>query len=544
MVRLLLLLLTMMMATMATTTRAAVTSLFVDPGRGDDTNDGASASSALRTLASARQRVRQALSERPQSSIVVDLLPGRHRVPSGGFVLGAKDSPVDGYSVAWRGRPGMTSLSGGEPVSGWKLAGDPTLPKGVYAAPAPAGLRGSSARHMFVDGVRAVRTRRPATTALPGLALENRSECVACSYSVDNSSDVLAWSNPGDVELVYSGVLASWAEERCAVDSVGPSPPPPPQPPPSPAPAPRPGSCSGAIHIHHTQGCYNYSDWRLGDPGSVFPTHESAVDGVKLTLESCGAACYKLNRSTASLFAGVMDGSRCFCGTAADLTSAAAKARALPKGACETTACQGKLGERTCGGVGSMLVYAYSCDGAAAVAAERAGTNYSSSSGSSDSGSSNSRGSSVRITMKQPCFWNLVKGKPLSMGNTTQRVSRARPGVVFPIHVENVREHLSTPGQWYFDRAKQEVLYYPLVGQDLSKVEVILAVEETLVKHVGAQNHAWSGLTFEFGTWLRPMQGAGFVEEQTGAKNVFFLSPFILKLIISPRQARGMHRKR
>ena len=52
-------------------------------------------------------------------------------------------------------------------------------------------LRGSSARHLFVDGVRAVRTRRNATTALPGLALENRSACVACSYSVDNSSDVL-----------------------------------------------------------------------------------------------------------------------------------------------------------------------------------------------------------------------------------------------------------------------------------------------------------------------------------------------------------------
>jgi hypothetical protein len=44
------------------------------------------------------------------------------------------------------------------------------------------------------------------------------------------------------------------------------------------------------------------------------------------------------------------------------------------------------------------------------------------------------------------------------------------------------------------------VLYYPLAGQDLSKVEVILAVEETLVKHVGVQNHAWSGLTFEYGT--------------------------------------------
>ena len=105
-----------------------------------------------------------------------------------------------------------------------------------------------------------------------------------------------------------------------------------------------------------------------------------------------------------------------------------------------------------------MLVYAFSCDKAAAVA-QSAG--------------------STRITMKQPCSFNLVMGKPLSMGNRT------------PAFVDNVREHLNTPGQWYFDKARQEILCYPLPGQDLNKVEVIVAVEETLVKHVTLQNHAW-----------------------------------------------------
>ena len=78
----------------------------------------------------------------------------------------------------------------------------------------------------------------------------------------------------------------------------------------------------------------------------------------------------------------------------------------------------------------------------------------------------------TQITMKQPCFWNLVKGNPMAIGNHT------------PAYVENVREHLTTPGEWYYDNAKQEVLYYPLEGQDMSKVEAIVAVEETLVKHV------------------------------------------------------------
>ena len=32
--------------------------------------------------------------------------------------------------------------------------------------------------------------------------------------------------------------------------------------------------------------------------------------------------------------------------------------------------------------------------------------------------------------------------------------------------------------------------------------------------------HEWSGVAFEFATWLRPMQGGGFVEQQAGACNV------------------------
>ena len=58
--------------------------VFVDPERGQDTNDGDSVTSALRTLESAKQRLQQILSAHPQSDIVIDLLPGRHRVPTGG----------------------------------------------------------------------------------------------------------------------------------------------------------------------------------------------------------------------------------------------------------------------------------------------------------------------------------------------------------------------------------------------------------------------------------------------------------------------------
>ena len=54
--------------------------LVVDPEWGNDANDGFSPASALRTLASARDRVRRILREEQPRSIVVHLLPGRHRV--------------------------------------------------------------------------------------------------------------------------------------------------------------------------------------------------------------------------------------------------------------------------------------------------------------------------------------------------------------------------------------------------------------------------------------------------------------------------------
>ena len=136
----------------------------------------------------------------------------------------------------------------------------------------------------------------------------------------------------------------------------------PPGPPPPAPPAP-PHQC--AIHIHHSQGCYNYSDWKIGTPGPVLPLYEAAV-GAKLTLEACGAACYKSDPNNA--IGGVVGGDQCFCGTYADLSTAAAKARSIASRAqCETKPCVGDpTGEKGCGGVGTMLAYAFSCDKATA----------------------------------------------------------------------------------------------------------------------------------------------------------------------------------
>ena len=97
--------------------------------------------------------------------------------------------------------------------------------------------------------------------------------------------------------------------------------------------------------------------------GPVLPLYEAAV-GAKLTLEACGAACYKSNPSNG--IGGVLGGNQCFCGNDADLSSAAAKARSLASRAlCETKPCVGDPArEPGCGGANTMLAYAYTCDGA------------------------------------------------------------------------------------------------------------------------------------------------------------------------------------
>ena len=207
--------------------------LFVDPLRGADTpaHGFESADGALRSLGAASARLERVLGQDPQRDVVVELAAGSHRVPDGGLRLTAAHSPADGRSVLWRGSAaGGTSVTGGSPVSGWKKLGDPALPAAVYAAPAPAlpASSGGAARHLYVDGVRAVRTRvnitnpngrqSPAGAAeLPRMSLEShRADCPACSYAV-NSTGPLRWDNPMDVEFVYP---VGMSEPRCTVEQV------------------------------------------------------------------------------------------------------------------------------------------------------------------------------------------------------------------------------------------------------------------------------------------------------------------------------------
>lgn len=323
--------------------------LFVHPVLGDDgaPSAGWTPDMPLKSLAETQRRLRGVLREQPGRSLVVELLPGSHRVPRGGLVITAEDSTS---TVIWRGSSnGSTSITGGEAVTGWTATTDPSLPKGTMVAPAPK-LPSGVARHLYVNGVRASRTRVNASLVLPGGRTDKTGALLANmaiqTDTVDGQEHAdfystpheLNWSNPIDIEFVYPVAMS---ESRCSLS-----------------------------HIE---------------------------------------------RNTTS--------------------------------------------------------------------------------------------NTTHLVMKQPCMWNLVN-RPWGAIKTP------------PIWIENLREELQHPGQFYFDRASNQILYYPLSGQDMSTVSAVVAVEEILVKHDGASNHTWHNVKFEYGTWLRPQQGGGFVEQQTGACNL------------------------
>ena len=125
-----------------------------------------------------------------------------------------------------------------------------------------------------------------------------------------------------------------------------------PPPPGPPAPLP-PAHCS--IPAASGQRCYNDTA-----RGSILPVPEPATHD-KVTLEVCAAACYADRRQGVfNTLAGIDAGNHCWCGTAADVATAAAQASVRPLAECQVSPCHADKGQR-CGGVDRLLVYSFTC---------------------------------------------------------------------------------------------------------------------------------------------------------------------------------------
>ena len=115
------------------------------------------------------------------------------------------------------------------------------------------------------------------------------------------------------------------------------------------------------------------------------------------------------------------------------------------------------------------------------------------------------------MTMQQPCWANAH----LQQGQEIQN----------PTWLENARELLDSPGEWYLDKSAGYVYYQPEQGENMKTADVTVPVVQDLVDLNGTRAHpvtdvSFQGITFSYSTWLEPSSPDGFIEGQAGFRMV------------------------
>jgi parallel beta-helix repeat protein len=109
--------------------------------------------------------------------------------------------------------------------------------------------------------------------------------------------------------------------------------------------------------------------------------------------------------------------------------------------------------------------------------------------------------------------------------NFTGHTSSAQPYSSFkkdwPFLVENVREALGEPGEWYLDRKTGVLTYIPMPGEEIDKAEVIAPRLETFLSVRGdaaakkyVEHLEFDGLTFAHTNWTTPPEGNNFSQAE------------------------------
>ncbi|MEV6174697.1 discoidin domain-containing protein [Streptomyces sp. NPDC051954] len=127
----------------------------------------------------------------------------------------------------------------------------------------------------------------------------------------------------------------------------------------------------------------------------------------------------------------------------------------------------------------------------------------------------------------QRCGVESISGKAMTMEQPCWRNAHLQQGqeIQNPTWLENARELLDTPGEWYLDQSKDEVYYMPKEGQNLSTATVTVPVVQDLVDLNGTRSKpvtdvSFEGITFSYSTWLAPSSPDGLIEGQAGFRMV------------------------
>jgi hypothetical protein len=197
---------------MALFTAPCFAQIYVSP-MGKDANPGTK-QKPVRTLQHATAlAVRQM--KRANADVTISLAAGTYRIMAP-LTLGPDDSGVNGHNIVYQAEPGTRPvISGGVRIVGWKLY---DAARNIWEAQVPADVKG--ARQLYVDGVRATRTRGRLPTALT---------MTATGYTAANNT-MASWKHPSWLEFVYTGGnsvwsergegLGSWTEPRCPVADI------------------------------------------------------------------------------------------------------------------------------------------------------------------------------------------------------------------------------------------------------------------------------------------------------------------------------------
>lgn len=164
------------------------------------------------------------------------------------------------------------------------------------------------------------------------------------------------------------------------------------------------------------------------------------------------------------------------------------------------------------GGYGSYSVTAGQASWAWASGSQYAGTKF----GASDLPSGTRNPSDIeletqmtwnRVIVGVDSISNIGNGQVAAMlqqpyGAIAQRINWSPYNASGSQNVYNVFEWLTSPGQFYFDRANQTVYYYPRAGENMSTAEVVAPALETLINIQGTpmtgrvQNLTFKGIAF------------------------------------------------
>lgn len=159
------------------------------------------------SLTGAQTKVRTVNSS--MSGDIVVLLRGGTYQLSSTFALDQNDSGNNGYNVMYQAYPGETPMiSGGQTITGWSQVGGGN----IWQANVGTSLQ---TRQLYVNGIRA--TRAALGSGIPGSVTKT-----STGYTTTSTAPQ-SWTNPGDIEFVYTGnpsAGSAWTESRCGVASI------------------------------------------------------------------------------------------------------------------------------------------------------------------------------------------------------------------------------------------------------------------------------------------------------------------------------------